>query len=109
MTTETRTQRYEGLYPSQVQEAYAADARQAAASGWYPTGEQWIGQTLVVTYAPRPATPSTVTVSTPTEPTPTAPRGGMPRVALVIVGADSRARPSASSSSVAVTPGARAY
>ncbi len=51
MSDETRTQRYDGLYPSQVQEAFAADAAQAAASGWYPVTQQWVGTTLVVTYA----------------------------------------------------------
>ena len=51
MTEQTRTMRYEGLYPSQVEERFQADAVEAARNGWFPTGQSWVGQELVVTYA----------------------------------------------------------
>lgn len=51
MSTRTRTERYDGLHPSQVQAACAADAAQGAQIGWIPTDQEWVGQTLLVTYS----------------------------------------------------------
>ena len=64
MPEPARTQRYEGLFPSQTQEMFEADARQAAEQDWYPLSETWSGATLFVVYehdperrtrAPQPA------------------------------------------------------
>jgi hypothetical protein len=49
-----RTQVYEGLYPSQIQERFEADAREAAEYDWYPVDESWRGAELHVTYAHDP-------------------------------------------------------
>jgi hypothetical protein len=58
MDPQTRTQTYPGLFRSQAEEAFRRDAADAAAHGWYPTGQRWDGQALVVTYAyGAPATP----------------------------------------------------
>jgi hypothetical protein len=50
---------YEGLYRSQANDLFQADAVEAARHGWYPTAEQWLGGSLVVTYErgkrPRPS------------------------------------------------------
>jgi hypothetical protein len=54
MPDETRTQRYDGLFPSQTQEMFDADAASAAEHDWYPTSENWQGSTLFVTYAQDP-------------------------------------------------------
>jgi len=45
-----RTQRYEGLFQSQTQEQFEADARSAAEHDWYPKSEKWTGATLFVEY-----------------------------------------------------------
>jgi hypothetical protein len=45
-----RTQRYEGLFQSQTQEQFQADARTAAEHDWYPKSEKWTGSTLFVEY-----------------------------------------------------------
>lgn len=47
MSTRTRTERYDGLHPSQVQAACAADAAQGAQIGWIPTDQEWVGQSLL--------------------------------------------------------------
>jgi len=59
MAERTRVLAYEGLYRSQAEERFHADAAEAARHGWYPTAEQWMNGTLVVTYAPskRPPRP----------------------------------------------------
>lgn len=49
-----RTERYEGLYPSQTQELFEADARDAAAHGWFPVSETWQGSTLFVVFVHDP-------------------------------------------------------
>ena len=54
MPDETRTQRYDGLFPSQTKEMFDADATSAAEHDWYPTSENWQGSTLFVTYAQDP-------------------------------------------------------
>ena len=51
MDTQTRIQTYPGLYRSQAEAAFRADAAQAAAHGWYPVAQQWTGTDLVVSYA----------------------------------------------------------
>ena len=50
MPDAARTQRYEGLFPSQTQEMFEADAHQAATQGWYPLSETWSGTALFVVY-----------------------------------------------------------
>ena len=62
MAEQTRVLAYDGLYRSQAEDRFQADAVEAARYGWYPTTEQWLGGTLVVTYAhgkgPRRAAPA---------------------------------------------------
>ena len=50
MPEPARTQRYEGLFPSQTQEMFEADAHQAATLDWYPLSETWSGTALFVVY-----------------------------------------------------------
>jgi hypothetical protein len=84
LMSETRTQRYEGLYRSQVQEAYRADAVLAAANGWFPSGEQWIGESLVVTYAQgRAFAPPAAAMPAPAVAPPARPRNLKPLVWLL--------------------------
>ncbi len=58
MAQQPRVRSYEGLYRSQANDLFQADAVEAARNGWYPTAEQWLGGSLVVTYErgkrPRP-------------------------------------------------------
>ena len=96
-----RTQRYEGLFPSQTKELFEADARRAAAEGWYPISETWSGGVLIVVYeqggagrGPVPAadggryggaTPSTRS-TTPSTRDPSAPEGSEHKASRTLVG-----------------------
>jgi hypothetical protein len=58
MSEETRSELYQGLFPSQTRERFEADAREAALHGWRPRYQHWSGTFLRVTYV-RPVTPMT--------------------------------------------------
>jgi hypothetical protein len=62
MAQQPRVRSYEGLYRSQANDLFRADAVDAARHGWYPATEEWLHDTLVVTYergkGPRPSTGS---------------------------------------------------
>ena len=60
-----RTQRYDGLFPSQTQELFDADARSAAEHDWYPVSETWQGSTLFVVYAQDPGRGTRTTTPSP--------------------------------------------
>ncbi len=59
MPQQPRVRSYEGLYRSQANDLFRADADEAARHGWYPATEEWLHGTLVVTYergkGPRPS------------------------------------------------------
>ena len=85
MPEPARTQRYEGLFPSQTQEMFDADARHAAEQDWYPLSETWSGGTLFVVYehdperrtrAPQPANvgPWSASANAAAQPAPSTPR-----------------------------------
>ena len=50
MPEPARTQRYEGLFPSQTQEMFEADAKTGRHADWYPLSETWSGTALFVVY-----------------------------------------------------------
>ena len=50
MKRSTRVQVYEGLYRSQADERFEADATEAAKHGWRPVEGFWNGEELSVTY-----------------------------------------------------------
>ena len=50
MKRPTRVQVYEGLYRSQADERFKADAAEAARHGWRPVEGFWNGEELSVTY-----------------------------------------------------------
>jgi len=53
MAEQIRVQVYEGLYRSQSEDYFEADATEAAKHGWFPTGQTWTGSRLTVSYAYR--------------------------------------------------------
>src|SRR5262245_17587210 len=60
---QTRTVKtYEGLFESQAQDRFRAEATEAAPHGWHPVDEHWNGQVLTVTYEHRPG-PAAVAAS----------------------------------------------
>ena len=50
MRRPTRVQVYEGLYRSQADERFEADAAEAARHGWRAVEGRWNGEQLAVTY-----------------------------------------------------------
>jgi hypothetical protein len=50
MRRPTRVQVYEGLYRSQADERFEADAAEAARHGWHAVDGRWNGEQLAVTY-----------------------------------------------------------
>jgi hypothetical protein len=61
MDAPTRTQTYEGLFPSQAEDRFRIDAAEAAVHGWRPIEKRWSGQALVVTFEHRPDHPMSET------------------------------------------------
>jgi hypothetical protein len=56
MAEQTRVRVYEGLYRSQSEDLFEADATEAAGHGWFPTDQAWTGSRLTVAYAYRTRT-----------------------------------------------------